>query len=137
MLQKWGLAPGLLKRLATEADSGISGDDGDLNRRIACFGANTKPLPQIPRLLDSIKESLDNRILLALAIAAFFTIITGMIVEGPKWGWAKGFSIYIAILVIVSVSALNDWIKDKNFVKLQSKVKNEDITVIRGKKGAT
>ena len=60
-----------------------------------------------------------------------------MIVEGPAWGWAKGFSIYIAILLIVSITSLNDWIKDRNFVKLQSKVKNENIAVVRGKHGAT
>lgn len=91
----------------------------------------------MPKLIDSIKESLDNRILLALAVAAFFTMIAGMIAEGAAWGWAKGFSIYIAILVIVSISSLNDWIKDKNFVRLQSKVKNENIAVIRGKQGTT
>jgi Ca2+ transporting ATPase len=80
---------------------------------------------------------LDNRILLALAIAAFLTIITGMVAKGPKWGWLEGVSIYIAIFIIVSLTSLNDWVKDKQFVKLQSLVKDEDIAVIRGKYGAT
>jgi hypothetical protein len=31
----------------------------------------------------------------------------------------------------------NDWMKDKQFVKLQSSVKDEEIAVIRGKYGAT
>jgi magnesium-transporting ATPase (P-type) len=39
--------------------------------------------------------------------------------------------------MIVSISSLNDWIKDKNFVRLQSQLKDEVIAVIRGKHGAT
>lgn len=96
-----------------------------------------KPLPQIPPLIESIKEALDDRILLSLAIAAFFTIITNMVASGPAWGWVQGVSIYVAIFIIVSLASLNDWVKDKQFVKLQSLVKDEDIAVIRGKHGAT
>lgn len=60
-----------------------------------------------------------------------------MISNGPAWGWIEGASIYLAIFLIVSITALNDWMKDKQFVKLQSDVKDEDIAVIRGKYGAT
>jgi len=72
-----------------------------------------------------------------LAVAAFFTIITNMVASGPEWGWVQGVSIYFSIFIIVSLAALNDWVKDKQFVKLQSLVKDEDIPVIRGKHGAT
>jgi P-type Ca2+ transporter type 2B len=72
-----------------------------------------------------------------LAIAAFFTIITNMVASGPAWGWVQGVSIYFAIFIIVSLSSLTDWAKDKQFVRLQSLVKDEDIAVIRGKYGAT
>lgn len=37
----------------------------------------------------------------------------------------------------MSLTSLNDWVKDKQFVRLQSSVKDEDIAVIRGKHGAT
>jgi Ca2+-transporting ATPase len=86
--------------------------------------------------MDSVKEALDDKILFYLAVAALFTIITGM-VEDPATGWLPGFSIYIAILVIVLVTAWNDWNKDKLFVNLQSDIKNEYVTVIRGKQGTT
>ena len=76
------------------------------------FGENTKPLPQLPPLKDSIKEALDNRILFYLAIAALLTIATGL-GSNPRWGWVEGTSIYIAIFIIVSITSLNDWIKDK------------------------
>ena len=96
------------------------------------FGENTKPLPQIPPFKESVKEALDNRILLYLAIAAFFTIITGMIAQG--WmGWVEGASIYVAIFIIVTITSANDWVKDKQFVNLASLVKDEMIPVVRGK----
>lgn len=37
----------------------------------------------------------------------------------------------------MTLTSLNDWVKDKQFVKLQSLVKDEEIAVIRGKYGAT
>jgi Ca2+ transporting ATPase len=38
---------------------------------------------------------------------------------------------------VVTLTSVNDYLKDKQFVNLQSSVKNENITVIRGKHGAT
>jgi magnesium-transporting ATPase (P-type) len=72
-----------------------------------------------------------------MAIGAFITIITGMVAQGAKWGWLQGVSIYVALFIIVAITSLNDWVKDKQFVRLQSLVKDEDIPVIRGKYGAT
>lgn len=80
---------------------------------------------------------MSDKILIILAIAAFVSVFTGMLAEGAAWGWVQGASIYFAILVIVCVTAGNDWMKDKNFVKLQSEIKNENISVIRGKYAAT
>lgn len=71
-----------------------------------------------------------------MAVAAFFTVITGAISTG--WpGLIQGLSIYVAIILIVGITSLNDWVKDKNFVKLQSELKDEKVAVIRGKHGAT
>jgi hypothetical protein len=46
----------ILKNLATEASTGIVGDEKDLRRRKNVFGKNLKPLPQRASLLESIKE---------------------------------------------------------------------------------
>lgn len=64
-------------------------------------------------------------------------MITGMVANGARWGWLQGFSIFVAIFIIVALTSLNDWIKDKQFVKLQSKVADEEIAIVRGKAGAT
>lgn len=68
-----------------------------------------------------------------VAVFALLSIITGMIYH-PRTGWIEGFSIYLAILILVLITSLNDWSKDKQFVRLQSLAQDEDIAVIRGKK---
>ncbi len=159
LLRKHGFGPGITKKVATELEvifsflsnfrleSSVIGETslGEKNSNLLLsnipttysFGQNTKPLAQVPPLIDSIKEALDDRILLALAVAAFLTIITNMVAEGPAWGWVQGVSIYIAIFIVVAIGSLNDWAKDKQFVRLQSLLKDEEIAVIRGKHGAT
>lgn len=82
-------------------------------------------------------EALDNRILLVLGVAAFFVLICGMVEYSAAWGWIEGAAIYLAIIAIVTITSANDWAKDKQFVRLQSSVKDEYVPVIRGKYGAT
>ena len=64
-------------------------------------------------------------------------MITGFFNEPGYMGWVQGFSIYVGIFLIVAFTSINDWIKDKNFVKLASKVKKDRIGVVRGKHGVT
>lgn len=64
-------------------------------------------------------------------------MIIGICANGWTYGWIEGAAIYFAIFIIVTVVAANDWMKDKQFVNLQSSVKDEKIAVIRGKYGAT
>lgn len=64
-------------------------------------------------LLESIKDALDDRILLSLAIAGFLTLITGMINQGIALGWIQGVSIFVGIILIVTVTSTNDWLKDR------------------------
>jgi Ca2+ transporting ATPase len=53
-----------------------------------------------------------------LAICAFVTIIIGIYAHGWALGWVEGAAIYFAIFFIVTIVSANDWMKDKQFVKL-------------------
>lgn len=52
-------------------------------------------------------------------------------------GLVEGISIIISALVLIALASLADWFKDCRFVNLQSLIKDENITVIRGKFGAS
>lgn len=50
-----------------------------------------------------------------------------------KAGWIEGAAILIAVIVVVLITALNDWSKEKQFRGLQSKIETEHkFSVIRG-----
>lgn len=53
LLKEYGSAEGLLRKLASDKDTGIIGDERDIRRRKAVFGYNSKPLSQAPHFLDS------------------------------------------------------------------------------------
>lgn len=125
---------GLLEKLQTNVASGIMGDDRDLKRRTINFLENKKPAPNMPELGESIKEAFQDWILLIVAICAVFSIIFGMIYE-PKTGWVEGTSIFIVLGIMITITSLNDWFKDRQFVALQSKTKDEKVPVFRGKNG--
>jgi magnesium-transporting ATPase (P-type) len=53
-----------------------------------------------------------------------------------KRGFFDAISIILAALGLISITAVADWIKDNRFVHLQSLIKEDNVTVIRGKSGA-
>lgn len=68
--------------------------------------------------MDSIKQAiLEDRISMLIAVFAVLSIITGMIYNF-KTGWIEGVSIIVSLLILVTVSALNDWKTDKTFATL-------------------
>ena len=61
-LARYGGPDGIAKKLAADANSGIIGDERDLERRVKMFGANAMPLPPYPAwtasFLDVAKEKM-------------------------------------------------------------------------------
>jgi len=84
----------------------------------------------------SLCDALHDKILLTLAICATISIISGMIYN-VKTGWIEGASIYASIFILVLITSLNDWAKDKKFIRLQSLMADEHLPVYRGKAGYT
>lgn len=70
-------------------------------------------------------------------MAAFAALIIGVVQHGWKSGWVEGLSIFIAVTIIVSVTAGNNYIKEKQFQKLVSKANEEEIATFRGKDGTS
>ena len=57
-----------------------------------------------------------------ITVAAIISIIVGMIKDGPAKGWIEGATIVIAVVIIVSVTAGNNYLKEKQFEKLNKKI---------------
>lgn len=60
-----------------------------------------------------ILEQFEDEILRLLLLAATVSLAIGIWKEGLAKGWYEGVTIYFAILIIVTVTATNDYVKDK------------------------
>lgn len=135
-LKDYGSTQGVLRKLASDASTGIIGDENDIMRRSKTFGTNEKPLPQLPSIIDSLKQTIMNRLWLAIGASALLSAVCNGFVQGLS-GMVEGISIVIVGLLIIVITTLADYIKDKNFVLLQGIVQEETVPTIRGKFGAT
>lgn len=88
-----------------------------------------------PPFCDSLKDALNDRIILLVAIFAILSMIPGMVVEA-KTGWMEGVAILGALFIGVLISAWNDHAKDRKFVELQHLNRDEDLPCLRGKRGS-
>lgn len=82
------------------------------------FGTNTQRLRKIKTLWELILENFEDHILRILLLAATCSLVIGVIQHGWKAGWVEGLAIFIAVGVIISVTAGNNYIKEKQFQKL-------------------
>jgi Ca2+ transporting ATPase len=60
-------------------------------------------------------ENFKDRILQILLLAATVALVIGIIQSGWAHGWIEGLSIFIAVFIIVTVTAGNNYIKEKQF----------------------
>ena len=54
--------------------------------------------------------------------------------EGVEKGWYEGVTIYLAVIIITSVTATNDYMKEKQFRKLNAIRKQRFVLVTRSGK---
>ena len=62
-----------------------------------------------------IAECFEDLMLQILVLASIVSTIIGIIEEGWAKGWIEGFTIVVAIILIVTVSAGNNYVKEKQF----------------------
>jgi len=101
------------------------------------YGENKKRPPKIRSLCELILENFEDRILQILIIAASVSLVIGIWKEGWESGWIEGSSIYLAIIIIVSVTSGNNYIKEKQFQALVSKASEDIVACYRGGDGST
>ncbi|OLY84840.1 Calcium-transporting ATPase PAT1 [Smittium mucronatum] len=110
-------------------------------QRVDAFGVNVYPAAKSKTFMNHVLEVLNDKMLLLLCFAAVISLGLGIYQDVRVSGvaeeddnnvhWVEGFSIIVAIFVVVMVSASNDYKKDKQFKKLNEKKKDRYIQVIR------
>lgn len=76
-------------------------------------------------------DTFDDPMLRVLCVAAVTSLVLGVIAEGLENGWMEGTSILVAIGLIVSVTSINNYLKERQFDKLNTLAKKKRVSVLR------
>eukprot|EP00002_Diphylleia_rotans_P008168 TRINITY_DN1790_c0_g2_i3.p1 TRINITY_DN1790_c0_g2~~TRINITY_DN1790_c0_g2_i3.p1 ORF type:complete len:1013 (-),score=226.89 TRINITY_DN1790_c0_g2_i3:998-4036(-) len=134
---KYGGVVGVGRALQVQLTTGINtASEEQIRQRIECFGENVMPTKPPKSLFELVWEALQDFTLIMLLVSAAFSIGLGIyedITHHVK-GWVEGVAILFSVLVVVSVSALNDFAKEKQFRKLNAQASDVGVNVIRNGK---
>ncbi|XP_043657362.1 plasma membrane calcium-transporting ATPase 2 isoform X4 [Drosophila teissieri] len=134
----------LCKKLYTSPNEGLSGSRADEEHRRETFGSNVIP-PKPPKtFLTLVWEALQDVTLIILEVAALVSLGLSFYKpadedapvlqeEEEHHGWIEGLAILISVIVVVIVTAFNDYSKERQFRGLQNRIEGEHkFSVIRG-----
>lgn len=134
-LAEAGGTESLIRQYGSNATTGIPGTAEDLRGRIMQWGENRYPEPPFESWWALFFECFKDIILLILIAAAIVSLVVGIIEHGPQTGWIDGVAILIAVVIVATVTASNDYNKQLQFRKLSKESASMvEIRVIRGGK---
>jgi Ca2+-transporting ATPase len=116
--------------------------DGGFADRRRIFKDNRLPEKKGKSLLQLMWITYNDKVLILLSIAALVSLGVGLYQtfgmthpEGqPAVEWIEGVAIIVAIVIVVLVGSLNDYQKERQFVKLNKKKQDRIVNVIRSGK---
>jgi Ca2+-transporting ATPase len=103
---------------------------------------NRLPVKKGKNLLQLMWITYNDKVLILLSIAAAISLAVGLYqtfgtqhdAENPPIEWVEGVAIIGAIVIVVVVGSLNDWQKERQFVKLNKKKQDRNVNVVRSGK---
>ncbi|XP_067624865.1 plasma membrane calcium-transporting ATPase 3-like [Eurosta solidaginis] len=143
-LSEFGGVSVLCDKLYTSVNDGLRGSSADIEHRRETFGSNIIP-PKPPKTFFTLVwEALQDVTLIILEVAALVSLGLSFYKpededadvlqeEGDHHGWIEGLAILISVIVVVFVTAFNDYSKERQFRGLQNRIEGEHkFSVIRG-----
>ncbi|KAG5895095.1 hypothetical protein JTB14_023268 [Gonioctena quinquepunctata] len=142
-ITEFGGTQELCKKLYTSPSEGLSGSQIDIEHRRETFGSNSIP-PKPPKtFVQLVWEALQDITLIILEIAAIVSLLLSFYQPATQeeeefdddetsHGWIEGLAILISVIVVVFVTAFNDYTKERQFRGLQNRIEGEHkFSVIR------
>ncbi|KAI1332316.1 calcium-translocating P-type ATPase [Xylariaceae sp. FL0255] len=126
-----------LSEKSTEPDAKAFAD------RERVYRNNILPVRKATPIWKLAWNAFKDKVIILLAVAAVVSLALGLYEtfgvtrepgEPPSVDWIEGVAIIVAILIVTLVGSLNDWQKEKAFVKLNEKKEDREIRVIRSGK---
>ncbi|KAH1194947.1 Calcium-transporting ATPase 12, plasma membrane-type [Glycine max] len=128
---EFGGVEGVANILGTIPAKGISGSDDDVATRRELFGSNTYQRPPPKVFLSFVVEAFNDTTILILLVCAGLSLGFGIKEHGPGEGWYEGGSIFVAVFLVVVVTALSNFRQERQFDKLSKISNNIKVEVVR------
>ncbi|KAI9343495.1 PMCA-type calcium-translocating P-type ATPase [Obelidium mucronatum] len=140
-LAQYGFAQGIMAGLGVDENQGLSTASGnvvtDREIRLATFGANRLPTVKPKTLFYYMLKAMSDKIMILLSIVSCISLAIGIYedthTEDPaeRIHWIEGFSVMIAVIIVVLASSINDLQKDKQFRTLNAKKEDRVVKGVR------
>lgn len=125
-------ANGFIKGLKSNAQTGLDSNNAeDLNKRESVYGSNKKIDKDVKGLWDFVVESMEDEMLQILLVASVVSTIIGVLQEGFATGWIEGFSIFLAVFIVVAISSFQNYSKEEQFNELEAENAKKDVKLMR------
>lgn len=127
-----------LTRASTSATMQQQPEDSFADRK-RIYKDNRLPEKKPKSIFELAWMAFNDKVIILLAVAAVVSLALGIYqsvekVDGESIQWVEGVAIIVAIVIVVTVGAANDWQKERQFVKLNKKKENRNVKVIRSGK---
>ncbi|XP_034898301.2 calcium-transporting ATPase 12, plasma membrane-type [Populus alba] len=136
-LHAYGGVRGIAEAFETDLENGITGEIGDLSRRRTNAIYKTT-VPAARNFLELLKKSSNRHTIFLLIVSAALSLGFGIKEEGPRTGWYEGVLIILAIIILVIVPAVRDFLGDnsENLLGEQRlrRKREMEVNVLRGGK---
>jgi Ca2+-transporting ATPase len=94
------------------------------------FGINHLPEKKAKNILQIMWITFNDKVLIILTVVAALSLGLGLYQDfgesrrygGPKVRWVEGVTIMVAVVIVVVIGSLNDYQKERQFIKLNKKV---------------
>lgn len=127
-----------LTRASTSATMIQQSEDSFTDRK-RIFKDNRLPEKKSKTILELAWLAFKDKVIILLTAAAVVSLALGIYqsiqkINNETIQWVEGVAIIIAVLLVVTVGAANDWQKERQFVKLNKKKENRTVKVVRSGK---
>ena len=128
-----------LHRSSSSATTPMQRSDDSFLDRKRIFKDNRLPKKKAKSIFELAWLAYNDKVLILLTVAAVISLALGIYesissTNGEHAQWVEGVAITVAIVLVVVVGAVNDWQKERQFVKLNKKKVDRDIKVVRSGK---
>ncbi|PRQ36152.1 putative calcium-transporting ATPase [Rosa chinensis] len=132
LLQELGGTNGIASALEADSERGVHDEKDNIALHREAFGSNTYSKPPSKSLFHFMWQASKDLTIVILLGCAALSLGFGIKQDGLKEGWYDGGSIFIAVVLIVAISAISDYRQNKQFEKLSKASDDIPIDVVRG-----